>query len=792
MLPYITLTHFGFTFLLSIQCADHSYVPKYIYTQLLICELSSSDLEASSSGSASEHRHLHKSNASHAESQPPATPSQAKRGQNRRRRQQTPESPDSEGSGSTVDSGGDGEWGDSAPDKKRQRLESKPSTSKASTIKQSKKRDVKRTSNVVRHQFQQSRTHALLQDTNGNAVHSAVFGVYELAGEQGYCERNQAPEIYRRNNMRALQCHYTLTSTSTTSDGLLFVEDPATGKRQLVTSLTFRISGVTSENEREDLPILESDNKRSKWTPTGPKRNVLPHIPPMSDGTVANGATRFHKSVGKGNDVPKSTHYEWSHLQFQAGTKHNGVRRTTQMFQFMRLSLIAEWGKGEHDRTKVASCAGQKYIVFARSPGGRKTLIKDEKEESEVTKRKSQSRQPQGSTASPGPENESGTAQRKYNRRGPKAGKRKRRRRDDSTPPPTPKAEPESDSEPLIGRKRRSAAKAGRTPRDILHLPPSTQGQEPLAATNFTEEEDQQPRQARDQRADTPPAHGSRESAERELGIVSVAFYDPTDYSKSSDFGDPVPRASTEPGGKSQLGSHTDEADESDVPTSTEGLTALHGTMVDTSSSFDDASGLDFDFDSEIEDTLDVKEDPDEKVNVEQDSPEAAWEIHDAEPNVLAGMGGNLEDESQALRTSSMLSPSTPNLAGMRPPSSMQDPSPASMSAPPDLAGQEASHFPMDFFQGLPSRFDHSGYLMPPFATPQIPAPDNAGRLDALRRAGWRAYDLEQHRQPRTINPRMLLRHETAGMDYDLSWDVDEDEVQKDLEKLQNFWNHQL
>ena len=789
MLPYITLTHFGFTFLLSIQCADHSYVPKYIYTQLLICELSSSDLEASSSGSASEHRHLHKSNASHAESQPPATPSQAKRGQNRRRRQQTPESPDSEGSGSTVDSGGDGEWGDSAPDKKRQRLESKPSTSKASTIKQSKKRDVKRTSNVVRHQFQQSRTHALLQDTNGNAVHSAVFGVYELAGEQGYCERNQAPEIYRRNNMRALQCHYTLTSTSTTSDGLLFVEDPATGKRQRVTSMTFRISGVTSENEREDLPILESDNKRSKWTPTGPKRNVLPHIPPMSDRTVANGATRFHKSVGKGNDVPKSTHYEWSHLQFQAGTKHNGVRRTTQMFQFMRLSLIAEWGNGEHDRTRVASCAGQKYIVFARSPGGRKTLIKDEKEESEATKRKSQSRQPQGSTASPGPEIESGTAQRKQNRRGPKAGKRKRRRRDDSTPPPTPKAEPESDSEPLIGRKRRRAAQAGRTPRDILHLPSRTQGQEPIAATSLNEE-GQQPRKPEDQRADNLPAHLSRESAEQELGIVSVPFWGTTDYSKSSDFGDPVPQASTEPGRNSQLDSHIDVADESDVPTFTEGLTAPRGTTVDTSSSFDDAWWEEPS--SENDDILGAKEDPDEKVNVEQDSPETPGEMHAANPNVLAGMGGNLEDESQVLKPSSTLPPSTPNLAGTRPPPSTQDPSPDSMSGPPDLAGLEPSPFSMDFFQGPPSRFNHSGYLMPPSATHQMSTPDISRAFRAIARVGPTAYDWDQFRRPRTINPALLMRHETAGADYDASWDLDEDEVQKDLEKLQNFWNHQL
>ncbi|MDI1489196.1 MAG: hypothetical protein OHK93_008474 [Ramalina farinacea] len=46
--------------------------------------------------------------------------------------------------------------GDSFPSKKRQRLESNPSTSKASIIKQSKKRDVKRTSNVVRHQSQKT------------------------------------------------------------------------------------------------------------------------------------------------------------------------------------------------------------------------------------------------------------------------------------------------------------------------------------------------------------------------------------------------------------------------------------------------------------------------------------------------------------------------------------------------------------------------------------------------------------------------------------------------------------
>ena len=585
--------------------------------------------------------------------------------------------------------------------------------------------------------------------------------------------------------MRALQCHYTLTSTSTTSDGLLFVGDPATGKRHLVTSMTFRISGVTSENEREDLPILESDNKRSKWTPTGPKRNVLPHIPPMSDGTVANGATRFHKSVGTGNDVPKSTHYEWSHLQFQAGTKHNGVRRTTQMFQFMRLSLIAEWGKGEHDRTKVASCAGQKYIVFARSPGGRKTLTKDDKEGSEAMKSKSQSRQPQGSTASPGPEIESGTAQRKHPRRGPKAGKRKRRRRYESTPPPTPKAEPESDSEPLIGRMRRSAAKAGRTPRDILHLPPSTQGQEPLAATSFIEEEDQQPRKAEDQRADTPPAHVSRELAEQELGIVSVPFYGPTDYGESSDFGSSISSASTEPG--SQLESHFAVADESKACTLTQGPTA-YGTTDNTLSLYFDEDGSWGELDAETEDILEVKEDPDETENVEKESLSATAETHVAEPDVLAGMGGNLEDESQVLRMSSKLPPPTSSLADAGPPpSSTQDPLPASMSALPDLAGLEASHsaltHSMNTFR-VPSYVQSSGFLMPPLVTYQMPTPDISDALNAIGRVDSTPYDWEQSRPPRTINPAMLMRHETAGVDYYPGFD--EDEV------LREYWSHQL
>ena len=537
--------------------------------------------------------------------------------------------------------------------------------------------------------------------------------------------------------MRALQCHYTLTSTSTTSDGLLFVGDPATGKRHLVTSMTFRISGVTSENEREDLPILESDNKRSKWTPTGPKRNVLPHIPPMSDGTVANGAKRFHKSVGMGNDVPKSTHYEWSHLQFQAGTKHNGVRRTTQMFQFMRLSLIAEWGKGEHDRTKVASCAGQRYIVFARSPGGRKPLIKDEKEESEATKRQSQSKQPQGCMAFPGPEIESGTAQRKHNRRGPKAGKRKRRRRDDTTPPPTPKAEPESDSEPLIGRMRRKAAQAGRTPRDILHLPPSSQEQEPIAASSLNEE-DQQPRRPEEQRAHTPPAQVSRGLADQELGLVSVPFYSPINYGKGSDFGSPVKSASIEPG--SQLESHFAVADESKACTLMAGPTP-YGTMDDTLSSYLDEDGSWGSLGGETEDIMEVKEDPDEKDNVEKEWPSATAEMHEAEPNVLAGMGGSLEDESQVLRTSII---------------------------------------------------DASRALMSPSATHHVPTiPDNPGLLNSIEEASaaayyrqqLMAYDWEQPRPPQTIDPNMLeLQYETAGVDYDPDCGFDKDD----------FWRHQM
>ena len=778
--------------MLFIECSDHSYVPKYIYTQLLICELSSSDLENSFSKSASEHQHLRQSDVSQARSPPSAAPSQAKRGRNKRRRQQTSEPSDSEGSGSNDDSNGDGDWQDSCPSKKGQRLESKPSDSKASTTEKTKKRDVKRTSNVVRHEFQRSKNHALLQDTDGNPVASAVFGVYELAGEQGYCERNQAPEIYRRNNMRALRCHYTLTSTSAATNGLLFVVDPAAGKRHLVTSMTFRISGVTSENEREDLPILESDNKRSKWTPTGPKRDVLPHIPPMSDGSVANGAMRFHKSVGVGNDQPKSTHYEWSHLQFQAGTKHNGVRRTTQMFQFMRLSLIAEWGKGEHDRTKVASCAGQRYIVFARSPGGRKTLTKDDKEQSEVTKSKAKSRRREESTPTPGPEQESGSVQRKHNRRGPKPGKRKRQRRHESTPPPTPKAEPESDAEPLMGRMHRKAAQAGRTPRDILHLPSRTQGQEPLTATSFIDEEDEQRQEAEDQRADTPPAHVSRDLTEQELGTVSVPFYGPTDYADSSDFGGPVSRASTEPGRRPQL---IKFADESEITTFMEGPTA-HDTTLDSPSHFDDAFLEEL---SSETDTPDVKEDRDEWFNVvELESPEAPAETYTAEPAVLIGVGGDLKGDSQVLKSSSMPPPPrTPNLADIRPPpSSTEDPSPASMLDAPDFAELEASPFGSTFSMNnlrVPSFSTQPGFLMPPSASRYLSTPDISGALNAIGRAGSTAYDWQrQSRQPRTINPSLLLRHETAGVDYDSYAGFDEDEVQKDLRNSRDFWSHQF
>ena len=50
------------------------------------------------------------------------------------------------------------------------------------------------------------------------------------------------------------------------------------------------------------------------------------------------------------SEPPRSS-ISWWNPEFQAGTKHNGVRRTTQMFHFMRLSLIADWGEGERHRT---------------------------------------------------------------------------------------------------------------------------------------------------------------------------------------------------------------------------------------------------------------------------------------------------------------------------------------------------------------------------------------------------------------------------------------------------------
>ena len=594
--------------------------------------------------------------------------------------------------------------------------------------------------------------------------------------------------------MRALRCHYTLESTSSTTDGLLWVADPTTGKKHRVTSMTFRISGVTSENEREDLPILESDNKRSKWTPTAPKPNVLPHIPSTSDDAVANGATSFHKSVGVGNDDPKSTHYEWSHLQFQAGTKHNGVRRTTQMFQFMRLSLIAEWGKGERDRTKVASCAGQRYIVFARSPGGRKALTKDDKEGSEAMKKKGNSRRPQRSTASPDPEQELGRAHRKRNSRGIKVGKHKRQRRYESTPQPTPKVEPESDSEPLIGRMRRRAAQAGRTPRDILHLPSTIQGQESPAAIGL-KEEDQQSQKAEDPRADTSAAHVSPDRAEQELVSGSLPFGSPTEFADSSPFGSP------EPGWRLQLGRHIDAADEADgaaeseAPILTEGPTAPYGTTVNTPSFFDEDARWD-EFDREAEEMAEVKEHPDEKVHVEQESPKAPAQLRAAESDLLAGVGDNL---SRVLRSSPMLPPRTSDMAGIRPPTSTQSPLRPSMLASPRLAGWSARQyrpptFTPNIFRVPSSWSDPSWYGLIPSGVPHVPNHDNPDPLAAaigIGRAGSTAYDW-QHAPPTvtaTINPS-VLRNEAAVPDHDPWLGVEEDEMREDVRKA--FWSRQL
>ena len=80
-----------------------------------------------------------------------------------------------------------------------------------------------------------------------------------------------------------------------TDDGSQPRDIPPEGSDWFVSHVEEILQQEVEMGERQPEVERESDNKRSKWTPTGPKRNVLPHIPPMSDRPVANGATRFHK-----------------------------------------------------------------------------------------------------------------------------------------------------------------------------------------------------------------------------------------------------------------------------------------------------------------------------------------------------------------------------------------------------------------------------------------------------------------------------------------------------------------
>ncbi|KAH7328247.1 hypothetical protein B0I35DRAFT_12688 [Stachybotrys elegans] len=201
----------------------------------------------------------------------------------------------------------------------------------------------------------------------------------DIAGiiDKGFFMADGQWTCYRRNYFNCV-CSFSLNPHCPGS--LIQYSPPNSNQSLQVHGFSMSISAVVSDNDQQNIELVQHTPKRDKGptakpdrVPLEPKQGVGHHHMNLYGDSAAVGGPRGMYSDaygGQGAGQAAATEHTFERIQFKQATQNNGKRRAAQQYYHLVVELWANVGTQASDSPlKVAVRKSAKMIVRGRSPG---------------------------------------------------------------------------------------------------------------------------------------------------------------------------------------------------------------------------------------------------------------------------------------------------------------------------------------------------------------------------------------------------------------------------------------